>query len=374
MRKSMTRVFDEAMSADPNVVYIGEDVEHGGYYVVTEGLKQKYPGRMLDFPPDETSLLGAAIGFSHSGIVPICEIPYAKYLDCGADTFFEAAIANWLSNGKQPNGMLVRLQGFDRGIFGGNFHTHNTLHIPVGVDVVCYSNGSDYAKGMRYSLAQAKGGRMVMSVDCTALLNERHMGPTSRDDGWMYAYPEDKNEVMTFDDVRVYPSPQDAGVVTTTTTTTTTATTTTAPVAAAAPKKKGSKSSSSSSSTSQEKRVLIVSYGNGVRTSLQAAKDIADKHPHIKVEVLDCPYLSGVPQGLKDVLSSSSKYDAVVFADICKEGSAPLAHHSASLHNDNLLPHKWRLVTAQKTYNPLGTFLTFLNLEDITGAVMKSVA
>lgn len=57
----------------------------------------------------------------------ICEIPYAKYLDCGFDQFEEAAIAHWLSAGRSLNGMLIRLQGFDRGVFGGNFHTHNQV-------------------------------------------------------------------------------------------------------------------------------------------------------------------------------------------------------------------------------------------------------
>ena len=129
------------------MVYIGEDVKHGGYYLVSEGLDGAHTDRVADFPPDETSLMGAGIGYSQAGLLPVVEMPYAKYLDCGADMFFEAAIGNWLSNGKSPNGMLVRLQGFDRGLFGGNFHTHNALHMPPGLDVVCYSNGQDYAKG-----------------------------------------------------------------------------------------------------------------------------------------------------------------------------------------------------------------------------------
>ena len=78
---------------------------------------------------------GAAVGFSQVGLLPMCEIPYAKYLDCGYDQFEEAAIAHWLSAGASPNGMVIRLQGFDRGVFGGNFHTHNTIHIPPGLDV-----------------------------------------------------------------------------------------------------------------------------------------------------------------------------------------------------------------------------------------------
>lgn len=85
MRKQMTRVLEESLANDSSVVYLGEDVEHGGYYLVTDGLANKFPGRVIDFPPDETSLLGAAMGFSQVGLTPIVEIPYAKYLDCGAD-------------------------------------------------------------------------------------------------------------------------------------------------------------------------------------------------------------------------------------------------------------------------------------------------
>jgi 2-oxoisovalerate dehydrogenase E1 component len=122
---------------------------YNSYYLVTDGLSQKHPGRVVDFPPDETALVGAAMGFSQVGLLTVLEIPYAKYLDCAADIFNELILLNWLSNGRQPCGMVVRLQGFDKGIFGGNFHTHNMLQIPPGLDVVCYSNGRDYVKGMR---------------------------------------------------------------------------------------------------------------------------------------------------------------------------------------------------------------------------------
>ena len=51
MRKHMTRVIDECLGRDDNLVYMGEDVEHGGYYLVTDGLAAKYKGRVIDFPP-----------------------------------------------------------------------------------------------------------------------------------------------------------------------------------------------------------------------------------------------------------------------------------------------------------------------------------
>ena len=45
MRKNMTQIYDELLRDNKAVVYIGEDVEHGGYYLVTEGLAKKYPLR-----------------------------------------------------------------------------------------------------------------------------------------------------------------------------------------------------------------------------------------------------------------------------------------------------------------------------------------
>ena len=119
MRKHMTRAIGDALAADPRLAYIGEDVEHGGYYNVTEGLAARFPGRVRDFAPDETALVGAGIGFAQAGLLPVVEIPYAKYLDCGADQFHEAATMHWLTNGGRPNGLVLRLQGFDKGAFFG---------------------------------------------------------------------------------------------------------------------------------------------------------------------------------------------------------------------------------------------------------------
>ena len=47
MRKNMTKLYDEVLSMNIDTVYIGEDIEHGGYYLVTEGLAKKYPMRYV---------------------------------------------------------------------------------------------------------------------------------------------------------------------------------------------------------------------------------------------------------------------------------------------------------------------------------------
>lgn len=337
MRKHMTRVFDDTLTSTPNLVYIGEDVQHGGYYLITDGLHKKFPLRVQDFPPDETSLIGVAMGYSQAGLLPVVEIPYAKYLDCGMDMFTEACIMHWLSNGRQPNGMVIRLQGFGRGVFGGNYHTHNMLHMPPGLDVVCYSNGRDYARGMRYALQQAKSGRMAMFVDCTELLNMRAV-----DSGvsWEFAFTQPE-EYTSYDQVSVYP---------------------------------GTPSTSASESSSiGEKKFLIVTYGSGVPLALQAQAELSQSTTEATVvDVVDCPLLSSVPQGLRDVLATNA-YDAVLFADICKEGQQPLASHVTTLLNEGLLssPQQVRCIAAVRTYNPLGTILTFLSKEDIVDAARK---
>ena len=45
MRKHMTRLYEELLRANTDMVYIGEDVQHGGYYLVTEGLAKSFPLR-----------------------------------------------------------------------------------------------------------------------------------------------------------------------------------------------------------------------------------------------------------------------------------------------------------------------------------------
>ena len=312
------------------------------YYLVTDGLADKYRGRVIDFPPDETSLVGAAMGFSQVGIPTILEIPYSKYLDCASDMFNEAVISNWLTNGRQPNGIVVRLQGFDKGVFGGNFHTHNMLNIPPGLDVVCYSNGRDYVRGMRYAVRQAKAGRVVMSVDCTDLLNRRHFDPNGiKDSLYLTDYPESELDERSFDEVTVYTHELED--------------------------KQASKGSA----------IAIVTYGNGVPTAslavLNLLRDQANVLPWSSISIVDSPYLSVPPSELKELLLTE-KFGAVLFADICKEGPGmPLAGLASMLQRQSCLKVPWQAIGAQRTYNPLGNTMTFLSTEDISEAVVTLI-
>ena len=65
----------------------------------------------------------------------------------------------------------------------------------------CYSNGLDYVRGFRNAVTQAKNGRVVMLIDCTNLLNLRHVH--EKDRGWETAYPSE-DEIMGFNDIRQF--------------------------------------------------------------------------------------------------------------------------------------------------------------------------
>ena len=203
-------------------------------------------------------------------------------------------------------------------------------HIPPGVDVLCYSNGKDYVRGFRNAIAQARNGRVVVFIDSTHLLNLRHLH--GKDRGWESTYPADDNEMMSFHQVRLFGG--------------------------------GGKH-------------LIVTYGNGVVTSLRARRSLAEQNISIseeEVDIVDCPYISDIPDGLRDVLSTNQYEDgSILFCDVCKEGpgSNVLSSMVMGLRKENLLPSKWGFVAAPRTYNPLGNTVTFLNEDDIIQSFLR---
>lgn len=189
----------------------------------------------------------------------------------------------------------------------------------------------------RYAFRQAKAGRMVMSVDCTDLLNRRHFDPTGlKDSLYLTDYPDTESDERSFDEVTVY--------------------------------------THSVSNHPKGISLAIVTYGNGVPTATEAVIDLLADSTKAKkfgsISIIDCPYLSGPPKGLNDLMASK-KYDHVLFADICKEGPGmPLAGMAVVLQKRGTLPVAWQAIGAQFTYNPLGNTLTFLSATDIHAGIM----
>ena len=82
---------------------------------------------------------------------------------------------------------------------------------------------------------------------------------------------------------------------------------------------------------------------------------------------MDLPCISGSGDGGVDETLTKMFQDEkpVVFADECKSTQMPLSTVACRVMNAGCLNQPWRIVGAQPTYNPLGTYLTFLSKEDI---------
>lgn len=209
------------------------------------------------------------------------------------------------------------------------------LSFPPGLDVVCFSNGADYTRGMRYSLQCAKQGRVVMSVDSTDLLNKRHVHDEDKDEMMLRPFDNDANTTDSnydFDQIIVYEDNQ-----------------------------------------KKDKQLVIVSYGNGILTALQARKELQQQLPNLSITIIDSPCLSQTPSQLRAYFDAKKEnINYLLFADVCKQAPGmPMAMRLLDLQQGKHLQNvqQWQVIGATNTYNPLGTYLTFVSVDDILVAV-----
>jgi len=82
LAKAITEGLKVAMSQDPSVMLMGEDIAQlGGVFRVTEGLQEEFgPNRVIDTPLAESGIVGTAIGLAMRGYRPVCEIQFDGFL------------------------------------------------------------------------------------------------------------------------------------------------------------------------------------------------------------------------------------------------------------------------------------------------------
>jgi 2-oxoisovalerate dehydrogenase E1 component beta subunit len=87
MVQALNSAMDVALSRDPSVVVLGEDVGYfGGVFRVTDGLQKKHgEDRVFDTPIAEGGIVAAALGMAVNGLKPVAEIQFADYVYPGYD-------------------------------------------------------------------------------------------------------------------------------------------------------------------------------------------------------------------------------------------------------------------------------------------------
>jgi 2-oxoisovalerate dehydrogenase E1 component len=155
----------EALRHDPRVVLLGQDIaEYGGVFKATQGLVEEFgKARVRNTPIIESGALGAALGLSLDGFVPMVEMQFGDFVSCGFNQIVNnLAKTHYRWNERVP--VVVRLP-IGGGTGAGPFHSQNVeawfTQVP-GLKVVAPATPYD-AKGLL--LAAFEDGNPVLYLE-----------------------------------------------------------------------------------------------------------------------------------------------------------------------------------------------------------------
>ncbi len=151
MVTALNMALHQEMARDKSVVVLGEDVGiDGGVFRVTEGLKEKFPERVLDTPLAEGAIAGVSIGMAAYGLKPVAEIQFDGFTPPAFDQIFShAARLRNRTRGRFTAAMVLRFP-YGGGVKALEHHSDSPesyfIHTP-GLKVVVPSTPYD-AKGL----------------------------------------------------------------------------------------------------------------------------------------------------------------------------------------------------------------------------------
>lgn len=99
------------MERDARILLLGEDIEspYGGAFKVTQGLSDRFPGRVRNTPISEAAIVGVGSGLALGGFIPVCEIMFGDFLTLAADSLINhASKFHQMYNGQAQVPLVVR--------------------------------------------------------------------------------------------------------------------------------------------------------------------------------------------------------------------------------------------------------------------------
>lgn len=140
----------QSMEADGRVLIMGQDIaDYGGVFKVTKGFVERFgKDRIRNTPIIESGVIGAALGLSLEGFVPVVEIQYADFITCGFNQIVNNLATTHYRWGAPVNVTIRAPYGGNIG--AGPFHSQSVeawfAHVP-GLKVVIPATPED-AKGL----------------------------------------------------------------------------------------------------------------------------------------------------------------------------------------------------------------------------------
>ncbi|MBA63882.1 MAG: transketolase [Planctomycetaceae bacterium] len=151
MKEALREVLTNHLLDDSRVTLYGEDIEDpkGDVFGVTKGLSTRFPGRVMNSPLSESTIVGAAIGRAMVGQRPVAFIQFADFMPTAYNQIVnELATIHWRTDGQTsvPVIVMIACGGYRPGLGPYHAQTHESVmaHCP-GVDVVMPSSAHDAA-------------------------------------------------------------------------------------------------------------------------------------------------------------------------------------------------------------------------------------
>jgi len=259
MVQALNLAMAEAMRENPNVLVLGQDVgQDEGVFRVTEGLLKEFgPDRCIDTPLAEAAIIGGGVGLAFTGFIPICELQF--------DGFSFQAF-------HQIENHVRRFRNRTR----GRYTCPMVIRMPYGGGIRAIEHHSEAPEATYAHLAGLKVVIPSGPRNARALLRAAILDPDP------VIFFEPKASYRAFrEDVPDEPEtmPIGRGVV-----------------------------------TRPGTDVTLVSYGATLRTTLEAAEELADEH-NVDAEVLD-------------LLSVAPLDGALITQSVQKTGRAVVIHEA----------------------------------------------
>ena len=149
--KPIREVLRAELAAEPRVCLFGEDIEDpkGDVFGVTRGLSTAFPGRVVNSPLSEATIVGVSIGRALAGARPVAFLQFTDFLPVTFNQIMsELSTMHWRSVGEWncPVIVMAACGGYRPGL--GPFHSQTmesiAAHLP-GVDVFMPATATDAA-------------------------------------------------------------------------------------------------------------------------------------------------------------------------------------------------------------------------------------
>ena len=183
MIEAIREVLRGRMAGDARVQLFGEDLEDpkGDVFGITRGLTDQFPGRVVNSPLAEATIVGVAVGQALAGRRPVAFLQFADFLPIAYNQIFaELGSMYWRTDGawQAPVIVMVTCGGYRPGL--GPFHASSmegiAAHTP-GIDVFMPSTAGEAAGLLNAAFESERPTIFFYPKNC---LNDR-TATTSRD-------------------------------------------------------------------------------------------------------------------------------------------------------------------------------------------------